>query len=76
VKHALRNPGEIAVSAILITQEQMYRFFSELGEQLNPGKSPVAPTPESMEQFLEAATRYGYWIGLPSDNAAIGITLG
>jgi quercetin dioxygenase-like cupin family protein len=76
VKHALRNPGEIAVSTILVTQEQVYRFFLELGEPLNPGASPAVPTPEVMQHLFEVAARYGYWIGSPSENAAIGISLG
>jgi len=76
VKHALRNQGEIAVSTILVTQEQVHRFFLELGEQLKPGASPAAPTPEVMQRLFEVAARYGYWLGSPAENAAIGISLG
>ena len=76
VKHALRNPEEIPVSAILVTQEQLCRFFLELGERLEPGASALLPSPEVMQQFFQVAARYGYWIGSPSENAAIGINIG
>ena len=75
VKHALRNPGATAVSTVLVSQEQLYRFFRELAEPLEPGASPPVPTPEVMLRLFEVAARYQYWIGSPSENAAIGITL-
>ena len=75
VRHALRNPGDIAVSAILVTQEPLYRFFLELREPLQQGASPNVPTPEGMQRLFEVAARHGYWIGSPADNAAAGIRL-
>lgn len=75
VKHALRNSGATAVSTVLASQEQLYRFFRELAEPLEPGASPPTPTPEVMQRLFEVAARYQYWIGSPSENAAIGIRL-
>ncbi|SEG69211.1 Cupin domain-containing protein [Bryocella elongata] len=76
VKHALRNSGSLDVATVLVSQEQLYRFFRELAEPLDPGGSPPAPTPEVMQKLFDVASRYHYWIGSPSDNAAIGIILG
>ena len=76
VKHALRNAGDTAVAAILVSDEQLYHFFGELADPLGPGEAPPVPTPEVMQKLLEVAARYGYWIGSPQDNASIGILVG
>ena len=76
VKHAFRNPGATAVSTVLVSQEQLYRFLSELAEPLEAGDSPPVPTPEVMQHLFEVAERYQYWIGSPSENAGIGLTVG
>jgi len=76
VKHALRNSGATDVMTVLVSQGQLYRFFRELALPLSPGGTPPAPTPEVMQQLAELAERYCYWIGTPSENAAIGILLG
>jgi quercetin dioxygenase-like cupin family protein len=76
VKHALRNPGLNPVMMVLVTEEQLYRFFRELAEPLEPGVAPPVPTPEVMQRLYKVAARYQYWIGSPADNAAIGINLG
>ena len=76
VKHALRNPEATAVSSVLVSGEQLYRFLLELAEPLEAGGSPPVPTPEVMQRLFEVAERYQYWIGSPSENAAIGLTVG
>ena len=76
VKHALRNAGDTAVSAILVGDGQLERFFHELAVPLGSGDTPPAPTPDVMQKLYEVAARYEYWIGSPQDNASIGIVLG
>lgn len=76
VKHAIRNPGSTMVVAVLVTEPQLYHFFRELAEPLDPDAPPSRPKPEVMQRLLEVATRYRYWIGSLSENAAIGINLG
>jgi quercetin dioxygenase-like cupin family protein len=76
VKHALRNPGDRAVVTVLVSDEQLYRFFGELADPLGPGEAPPVPTPDVMQRLFEVAARYGYWIGSPQDNASIGILVG
>jgi quercetin dioxygenase-like cupin family protein len=76
VKHALRNSGATPVMTVLISDEQLYRFFQELAEPLDPAAGPPVPTPDVMQKLFEVAARYKYWIGSPQENAAIGIHLG
>jgi hypothetical protein len=76
VKHALRNPDSTLVRMVSVGERQLYRFFRELAEPLDPNAVPAAPKPEAMQKLFEVAARYEYWIGSPSENAAIGINLG
>lgn len=76
VKHALRNPAANPVMTVLVSEGQLYRFFQELAEPLDPGAQPPVPTPGVMQRLFEVAARYRYWIGSPAENAAIGINLG
>jgi len=75
VKHALRNPDSTPVTAVVVSEGRLYRFFRELAQPLDPGAPPPVPTPEVMQKLFEVASRYQYWIGSPADNAAIGIDL-
>jgi len=76
VKHALRNPADAAVSAVLVSDAQLHHFFGELAHPLGLGEAPPVPTPDVMQKLFEVAARYGYWIGSPQDNASIGILVG
>lgn len=76
VKHALRNPGSTLVMTVLVSEGQLYRFFRELAEPLDPDGLPPVPKPEVMRRVFEVGARYQYWIGSTSENAAIGINLG
>ncbi len=75
VKHAIRNPSSTPVTTVLVSEKQLYQFFRELAEPLEPNAPPPVPSPEVMQQLFEVAARYQYWIGSPSENAAIGIDL-
>ena len=76
VKHALRNPNSTLVRMVSVSQRQLYCFFRELAEPLDPNAVPAAPKPEVMQRLFKLAARYQYWIASPSENAAIGINLG
>jgi quercetin dioxygenase-like cupin family protein len=76
VKHAIRKPNSTSVMTVLVSGGQLYSFFRELAQPLNPGATPPVPTPEVMQRLFEVAARYQYWIGSPSENAAIRINLG
>jgi quercetin dioxygenase-like cupin family protein len=74
VKHALRNTSSTPVTTILITQDELYRFFREIAKPFN-GQPPAPPSPEEMQKLFTAAGKYHYWMGSPADNAAIGISI-
>jgi hypothetical protein len=62
--------------AVLVSGRELYRFFRELAEPLDPFAPPQAPNPEVLQRLFEVAARYQYWMGSPSENATIGIHLG
>jgi hypothetical protein len=75
VKHALRNTSSSPATTVLVTPDQLYKFFREIAKPL--GALPAAPpSPEQMQHLLVAAAKYSYWMGSPEENAAIGIHLG
>jgi hypothetical protein len=76
VKHALRNPDSTLVRMVSVSERQLYCFFRELAEPIDRNATLSAPTPEAVQKLFEVAARYEYWIGSPSENAAIGINLG
>jgi quercetin dioxygenase-like cupin family protein len=69
--HAHRNAsGEPAVD-LIITTAKLGRFFGEVGRPVNG----APPTPQDLANFIETAIRYGYTLGTPEQNAAVGIEL-
>jgi quercetin dioxygenase-like cupin family protein len=75
VKHALRNTSSLPATLALVTTSRMYEFFGEVSKPFDPNRRPAPPTPEEMKKFFATVVRYGYWMGSPEENAAIGIRL-
>ena len=73
VKHALRNTSSSPATTVLVTPDQLYKFFREIAKPLDA--QPAAPSPEDLQQLFTAAGKYSYWMGSPEENAAIGINL-
>jgi quercetin dioxygenase-like cupin family protein len=73
-KHGFRNLSGAPVSLLCVTTMRMGRFFREISR---PAATvpPGPPSPADLERFFEIAERYGYWVGSPGDNAAVGIPL-
>jgi quercetin dioxygenase-like cupin family protein len=74
VKHAIRNSSPSRTTILLATTPNIYEFFRKLGKPYNPDELPGPPTEEDMRHLLVLAEKYGYWIGSPQDNEAIGLT--
>jgi quercetin dioxygenase-like cupin family protein len=73
-KHAWRNcTGETAVTLVACTAK-LGRALQEMG-QLAAEFAGQSLTPSAMQRLVEIAVRYGYWLGSPEENAAIGLTL-
>ncbi|MDR6550224.1 cupin domain-containing protein [Paenibacillus qinlingensis] len=75
VKHAWRNSSNETVSLLVASTVKMGKFFNEIGRPVET-VPPGPPAPEVVGNFVQVAIAYGYWLGTPADNAAIGITLG
>jgi uncharacterized RmlC-like cupin family protein len=71
VPHAHRNLTDQPAVDLIITTPKLGRFFKEVGR---PAGAPP-PTPEDRARLVETAIRYGYQVGTPEENAAVGITL-
>jgi hypothetical protein len=39
------------------------------------GQTLPPPQPDELANFMRIAVEYGYWMGSPAENAAIGTTL-
>jgi len=70
--HAHRNISDEPVVELVVTTIRLGQFFNEIAR---PSAAPP-PTPEEFAQFVDAAARYGYSLGTPEENAAVGISLG
>jgi len=73
VRHALRNTSAATTTLLMVTTMRMGQFFRDVGRPYAPGLPP--PTPANLRQFGTIANEYGYWMGTPADNLAVGITL-
>ncbi|MGO9976156.1 MAG: cupin domain-containing protein [Solirubrobacteraceae bacterium] len=71
--HAWRNDTEDPVIDLMITTPRLARFFQEAGKPIHAAPEP--PTPDDLERLAAVAARYGYWLGSPEENAAVGIEL-
>jgi quercetin dioxygenase-like cupin family protein len=71
VLHAHRNVSAEPAVDLIVTTARMGRFFRAVGRPL-----PAAPpTLQELTRFTQLAAEYGYQIGSPEENAAVGIDL-
>jgi quercetin dioxygenase-like cupin family protein len=69
-KHAWRNRSSAPVEQIIVTSARLGRFLQELGDLIGVGGRDGI-----MEKLRRLTERYGYWLGSPEENAAMGISL-
>jgi quercetin dioxygenase-like cupin family protein len=74
IPHALRNVSNEPAIELLITTARLGRFFREIARPTADLARP--PTPDELVEFAAVATKYGYVLGTPDENAAVGIELG
>ena len=70
MKHAWRNHFSTPAEQIIVTPAKLGRFFREMDELIRAGGKNG-----TMEKLRELSERYGYWLGSPEENAAVGISL-
>jgi quercetin dioxygenase-like cupin family protein len=70
-RHAHRNVSDEPLIELVITTARLGNWFQEVGIP----DVGVRPTPEILDRFLAISRKYGYWLGSPQDNAAVGLRL-
>jgi quercetin dioxygenase-like cupin family protein len=71
--HAHRNVSGTPAVDLIVTTAQMGRFFREIGRPFTG--TPQPPAPEDLARFVAVAQKYGYRLGTPAENAAVGIEM-
>ena len=75
VRHALRNTSSRPAITVLVTKSDLYKFFREVAKPVDPNRRPAPPTPDVVRELFAVSARYGFWMGSPEENAAIGLEL-
>ena len=75
LKHSVRNISGAPASVLVMMPMRLGRFLREIAKPTQ-GVEAGAPTPEDLQRFVELANAYGYWLGGPADNEAVGISFG
>jgi quercetin dioxygenase-like cupin family protein len=73
MRHAIRNSSAEPMTLLMVTTMKLGQFFRDVGRPHAPGLAP--PTPADLEHFARISDEYGYWMGTPEDNLAVGIKL-
>ena len=74
-KHAWRNTSSEPAVQLITTTPKLGRFFEEIGRPVAAGMPLPPPTLDELQHFMHVAAKYDYWVGSPTENAAIGIIL-
>ena len=75
LKHGWRNASSMPAILLIVVPIRLGRFLREISRPAETA-SQGAPKPADFQRLLEIARAYGYWVGSPADNAAVGISLG
>jgi quercetin dioxygenase-like cupin family protein len=74
VKHAWRNSSAKAASTLITCTAKLGRALEEMGQVIGEyGMQTLSA--EAIQRLMEISVRYGYWLGNPEENAAVGIEL-
>jgi quercetin dioxygenase-like cupin family protein len=69
--HAHRNVSTQPAVDLIVTTARLGRFFEEIGRPMTDSLPPR--TAQEVAHFVETATKYGYVLATPEENAAVGI---
>ena len=72
-RHAHRNVSDEPLIELVVTTARLGKWFEEVGTPDTGARRP--PAPEDLERFLAVSGKFGYWLGSPEENAAVGIRL-
>ncbi len=68
-KHAWRNSSPAAASRLCVTTKKMAKFLREISVPVRD----ALPSEEHAQRLRELFHAYGYWLGSPEENAAVGL---
>jgi hypothetical protein len=71
--HAHRNISSEPAVDLLVTSARLGRFFHEVSKPAT--EPPQPPTPDDVARFIATSSEYGYTLGTPEENHAVGIEL-
>src|ERR1700754_4077074 len=71
--HAHRNVTDEPAVDLIVTTARLGQFFVEVGRPVTDALAP--PTAEEVANFVAVSEKYGYVLGTPDENAAVGITM-
>ena len=74
IRHAIRNASAESTTLLLVTTMKMGQFFLDVGHVITD-RAPLPPTPAEVQRFVDVSNDYGYWLGSPEDNQAVGISI-
>jgi quercetin dioxygenase-like cupin family protein len=72
-RHAHRNVSGEPLIELVITTARLGKWFEEVGTPATGAPRP--PAADVLDHFLAVSRKYGYWLGSPEDNAAVGLRL-
>jgi quercetin dioxygenase-like cupin family protein len=75
LKHGWRNVSDASASLLVVMPMRLGRFLRDVSRPATAAGQD-APKPADFQRFIETVHAYGYWLGSPADNAAVGISLG
>jgi quercetin dioxygenase-like cupin family protein len=71
--HAHRNVSREPAVDLVVTTSRLGRFFQEVGKRVTGPPQP--PTPDDVARLIATSAKYGYTLGTPEENRAVGIDL-
>jgi quercetin dioxygenase-like cupin family protein len=75
LKHGWRNPSSVPASMLVVVPMRLAWFFRDIGRPVAT-VAPGPPKSADLQRMIEISRAYGYWLGGPADNAAVGISFG
>jgi mannose-6-phosphate isomerase-like protein (cupin superfamily) len=72
-KHAWRNASKFSASLLVVTTVRMGVFLQQVSSSVETKLDNQAASIQK-EHFFELIQSYGYWLGSPGDNEAIGLS--
>jgi hypothetical protein len=71
--HALRNVSSEPVIELIITNARLGDWFAEAGRPADGDTWP--PAMDALARLVAVSAKYGYRLGSPAENRAVGIEL-